>query len=381
MARVWALLDEGPDLSEPATQQRLVEPVLLLLGWDVHGDEVEPEYAVDRGQRTEWVDYCLSAGKVPKLLLEVKKLHSDLPESNAKQVIGYAAIERVRWCVLTNGRKWFMFNAEWGKEPKDCLFRKVELRPQRDPTADLELLSREAVASGDLDKEADKSKFNLRIDALMSGMIPSLQEDLLRQARNRVMGELRNEFPDLTRERVTGYIAPRLSITLSTGVAKGAEAPQLPQAETHHAPPPVPADRLPMADLDSLPDGELIVCPSKPAGVDWMLRNYAWGYIRIRRRPKYFALYVTDGTRRVRYFAEVGTIIEPSAEESPVREVYSTDRTYKPGKKVLLFKPNSLSRLPVEIPLGSNKYILQSPKYYSLSSLRRAKTTDDLEKP
>ena len=383
MARVWALLDENPDLQEPATQQRLVEPILLLLGWDVHGDEVEPEYAVDRGQRTEWVDYCLLPGKVPKVLLEVKKLRSDLPESNAKQVIGYAAIERVRWCVLSNGRKWYIFNAEWGKEPKDCLFREVEIRPQRDPRMDLKILSRESVVSGELDRESDKSKLNLRIDALVSGIIPALQDDLLRQARNRIMNELRSEFPDLTRERVTGYIAQRLGVTLSTAVTKGrdtSEGQPKPKVETRRSSSSITIEKVPLADLSSLPDDEVIICPSKPAGVDWMLRYYGWGYIRIRRQPKYFALYVTDSTRRVRYFARVDRIVEPSADDSPVKEVYSTDRTYKPGKKVLLFKPDSLSRLGEEIPLGENRYILQSPKYYTLSSLRKARTTDDLKR-
>jgi len=229
-----------------------------------------------------------------------------------------------------------------------------------------------------------KSKLNLRIDALMSGIIPALQEDLLRQARNRIMKHLKREFPDLTRERVTGYIAPRLGITLSTqltkerGTVKGQPKPK---PEPVQASAPTRAEQLPLADLSALAEDQVIVCPSKPAGVDWMFRYYGWGYIRIRRQPKYFALYVTDGTRRVRYFAMVERIVEPSADDSPVREVYSTDRTYKPGKKVLLFKRNSLSRLREEIPLGNNRYILQSPKYYTLSSLRKAKTTDDLEKP
>ncbi len=142
-----------------------------------------------------------------------------------------------------------------------------------------------------------------------------------------------------------------------------------------------PWRRLPPASLSTLPEGVVIVCPSKPAGVDWMLRYYAWGYIRISRRPRYFALYVSDSIRCIRFFGQVDRTVEPSANDSPVRGIYTHDTSYRSGKKVLLLVHGSLSRLPRDIPLGSKKHILQSPKYYTLSSLRNARSMDDLQKP
>ncbi len=138
------------------------------------------------------------------------------------------------------------------------------------------------------------------------------------------------------------------------------------------------ASDLPVTDLHGLEDGVVLVCSGKPPGVAWMLEHYGWGYIRVGRHPRYFALYVSGGDRSVRYFAEVARIVSPEDEASPVKQSYLSDTVYQRGKKVVLFKAGSLARLARPVPFGSNRQFLQSIKYTTLEALRVAKTTDEL---
>ena len=60
-------------------------------------------------------------------------------------------------------------------------------------------------------------------------------------------------------------------------------------------PPRHPAD-LPSISRDELrlmPAGEVGLYPSKPSGIDFLTANKAWGFVRISRVPRYFAIYIT----------------------------------------------------------------------------------------
>ncbi len=379
--RVWGILKENPDLSEQQTQQRIIEPILIALGWDVHGDEVEREHPIDKGTKTDYVDYSVAIERIPKFIVEAKKLGLELSDAFARQAIVYARDERVRWCVLTNGRVWRIYNPEWGNAPAECLFREVQIGEGVDPREHLRLISRAAILAGELDKEAASSKFALRAQAILSEMLPALREGVLKEARNQVFSRLKDELPDVTRQKVAQFLEGKLDLGLAGSKAAVGET-KVPSEAGPPRPPVRPAavGELPTVDLEGFPEGELVVCPSKPAGVDWMKRYYAWGFIRINRSPSYFALYVSDHIRSIQYFAQVDRIVEPDADDSPVKETYKTDRTYSHGKKVIVFKPGSLGRLPREIPTGENKALFRSLKYFSLASLRGARTTDDLRR-
>lgn len=125
-----------------------------------------------------------------------------------------------------------------------------------------------------------------------------------------------------------------------------------------------------------LPDGELVVCPSKPEGVDFLVRNYAWGFVRFKRNPPYFALYVSSPRSRIEYFGEINRIVDPRTDgDSPLATLDQS--RYKDGLRIIQFKPGTLISITRPIPMGKRKPP-QSPMYSTLDKLRKARNVDDL---
>lgn len=133
-------------------------------------------------------------------------------------------------------------------------------------------------------------------------------------------------------------------------------------------------------ELASLKDGMVVICPSKPEGVNFLLQYNAWGFVRIRKKPKYFALYVTRPESKISFFGEVEEILHPKDPSSPITEDEARRyKTFKEGKKVIVLKSESLRKLDKGIPKGtSKKKILQGIKYVTLNQFINAKTLDDL---
>ena len=220
--RVWNVLQSDPDFSEEATKQRIIEPTLAHLGWDLYGTEVRREFPVDEKSRNEKVDYGLVTEDRPLVLIEAKKLRSPLGDKDARQVLGYARLEEIRWCVLTNGRRWKLYNAEWSKDPDEALFREWELTEGPDFPEAINILSNRVVASGELDRVAGESLENQKLLQALNKLLPDLEEDTLNTARNRVYALVHERFPGLTRSSADNFVRKRLQISL-----RGREAPEM----------------------------------------------------------------------------------------------------------------------------------------------------------
>lgn len=107
---------------EEATKSRLLEPLLIALGYT-------PECRTPEGKikslirTTTWVDYLLKpeAGARPVLMFEAKSLwDKDIWESNKQQVLDYlrdysldiANDQPVLWIVLSNFREWYVLRLQ-----------------------------------------------------------------------------------------------------------------------------------------------------------------------------------------------------------------------------------------------------------------------------
>ena len=107
---------------EEATKSRLLEPLLIALGYT-------PECRTPEGKikslirTTTWVDYLLKpeAGARPVLMFEAKSLwDKDIWESNKQQVLDYlrdysldiANEQPVLWIVLSNFREWYVLRLQ-----------------------------------------------------------------------------------------------------------------------------------------------------------------------------------------------------------------------------------------------------------------------------
>jgi hypothetical protein len=133
-------------------------------------------------------------------------------------------------------------------------------------------------------------------------------------------------------------------------------------------------------ELASLKEGIVVICPSKPEGVNFLLQHNAWGFVRIRRKPEYFALYLSHPESKILFFGEVEDVLYPKDSESPLTEEEARSyKEFKEGKKIIVLKPGSLRKLDKGIPKGTAKRgRLQGLKYATLTKFTNARTLDDL---
>jgi len=151
-----ALIERYGDMSEANTISTLVEPMLEVLGWNIRDpDEVQRQYPVRVGEKTEFVDIALKVNGKPVIFIEAKSLGTNLKDYLAEQPINYALTERVNWCILTNGKEWRAYNVFWrlkGIEGK--MFLKLTLDELRKNPEKMWLFSKECVLSGKLEDES-----------------------------------------------------------------------------------------------------------------------------------------------------------------------------------------------------------------------------------
>jgi len=223
--RIRKTLSERPSINEADTKGKIIEPLFADLGWDILGDDLEREVSVVMGSSTNFVDYALRVNGQRRILIEVKPLGTDLDDKKARQALSYAAVERVRWCVLTDGSGYSLFNSEWSSKPEDALFTKFELNPDKPVPKELEYLSKSFVQTGGLDGLARESKFERRLRIHLDSISDQLRAETLARARNLVFAKMREEMPDVTRESVLRALDPVLCIEIAGDAGKRRESP------------------------------------------------------------------------------------------------------------------------------------------------------------
>jgi predicted type IV restriction endonuclease len=147
------IIKDTPKLNEANTRALLVEPLFGVLGWDVWNLlEVEREYSIP--EVGEQVDIALKIMGSPRIFIETKRWDRDkkLDNSMAKQVIKYAKLGDVNWCVLTNGNEIRVYNASWKGDVNERLFLKLSLNEYLESKDSLFLLSKQSIEKGELDK-------------------------------------------------------------------------------------------------------------------------------------------------------------------------------------------------------------------------------------
>ncbi|MGO9289968.1 MAG: type I restriction endonuclease [Polyangia bacterium] len=95
-------------LSEADTRSYLIDPVLRLLGYE-GVENLRREVPISATK--EFIDYELLVRGAPHVLIEAKALRHDLADQHAAQCVQYAAVLGVRWCFITNGLEWLLYDA------------------------------------------------------------------------------------------------------------------------------------------------------------------------------------------------------------------------------------------------------------------------------
>jgi hypothetical protein len=136
------------NLSEADTRVYLIDPVLRLLGYTTVGD-LRREVPVPATR--EFIDYELYAGGKAQAILEAKAVRLPVTDAAAAQCVQYASILGVRWCLVTNGVTWAIYNAHAAGALPEKRVATVRLDGSEDEVLEawevLRLFSRESLAS------------------------------------------------------------------------------------------------------------------------------------------------------------------------------------------------------------------------------------------
>ena len=353
------------DLKEAPTRRIFVETLLQALGWDVTDpDEVELEYPTIDGKS---VDYALKIDGRPVLLVEAKPLNDPLRDvKSVTQVVNYAANANVRWCVLTNGVTYKVYDTyEKSQAPEKLVFQ-VSMDPEEDREAPaqqimerLSLLSPDSIATHVLDRIAR--------EAFTVGRI--------RKALDRIFADPPSAFVRLVRSKVgDDTIKPaEVKETLAklwtrppTPVTTGS----VPPSRAHRAAEAVLVkDRAPSYKVsgEDIAEVDTVVVPAREDGFkEVFLGEDRWYEIRMHHsvipRITYIAAYQVAPVSAITHWAPVKNI-EPWQDS---------------GKFVVNFAKPAKEIKPIRLVPRSRVKALQSIRYTCFDKLQRAKTLDEV---
>ena len=213
-------------ISEQATREMAVNPVIGALGWDTFNPgEVAREHPVRGGK----VDYCLRGPRGALVLIEVKRTGTDLSE-HQEQLLRYAFDEGVPLAALTDGLFWWLYLPTAAGSWEQRQFSRIGFREQDAAVAAAAMhcfLSREGLVGGtaldEAQREFDSQGRDRRVRAT------------LQEAWRQVLCDPENLLPELLAEKVeeiSGYLPDRETVTEFLQGVSGGGSPAAP-------PPPV----------------------------------------------------------------------------------------------------------------------------------------------
>ena len=181
--------------NEESAKNKIVTPILRLLGWDPTGPEVEYEYPVG-GKGGGRVDIALrSSGRIVALI-EAKTPGADL-NSHVGQVLGYAFHEGVDICVLTTGLEWWLYLPRESGRPSERRFAVLKIAD--DPVEQLledfnAFLSKETLVNGQAERRAkavrkaglEAAQLNKEIPTIWKRMLAEPDDELVELLSKRI---------------------------------------------------------------------------------------------------------------------------------------------------------------------------------------------------
>jgi len=174
-------------LSEQNTKTALIEPDLEALGWDIRdSDEVHREFKPTTKDNP--VDYALNVLRKPKLLVETKPLGENLADRKwVGQILGYAAVAGVDWCVLTDGDEYRIYKVNVPLDADEKLFFQMRLSncPEAEVTKTLTYISRSNLEDNLLEVIWKAHFVDRRVKQTLQDMIGSAHKGLIRLIRSR----------------------------------------------------------------------------------------------------------------------------------------------------------------------------------------------------
>jgi hypothetical protein len=185
VAKVEKYQDRG--LGEQNTKASLIEPILEALGWDIRDpDEVHREFKPTTQDKP--VDYSLALLRKPRLFVEAKPLGESLSDRKwIGQILGYAAVAGVEWCVLTDGNEYRFYNATVPLDAEEKLFFHMRLAdlPGAEAARRLKLISRSDMADSVLEALWKTHYVDRRVRQTLQEMLATPDRGIIRLIRRK----------------------------------------------------------------------------------------------------------------------------------------------------------------------------------------------------
>lgn len=198
---------QSVSINEADTRAVFIDPLIEALGWDRFEDIERERQIPHSGER---VDYVLKIGGDDTMFVEAKSLHAPLAEKDIVQVLNYANIAGVRWCLLTNGIRLRLYDQFNPEELKRKFVFEVDLSKSEEEYfseifSPLWLISKEAIAQGELDLYVRGLETQNHIRELSAHENSSLIRFLEKELKNRVKGQVnRQEIRDVLSQMLLG---------------------------------------------------------------------------------------------------------------------------------------------------------------------------------
>ncbi len=355
-------------LTETETRRILIDPLIEALGYDLRElDQVRLGWR--GGKETpdqQEADYALFiAGQdTPSVIVEAKRFRNPLSkDKHISQALTYAFLNRVPWCILTNGNRIKVFDAFSRKGKDRLLFEPFDIEvldtdsgiSSEQAAWLLGLLSPDSVKSGKIEEYKKTRDACNAVFQDLKDLVNTQDTSLVRLLRKRLKKEYtpKQIINALTRIRVlsdVGIEVQDMIIGIDRGktrakrkTAKKGKRKRVPRSELH-------------AHFTKL---NTIVCPAKEEGFhETFLGQKQWYAIRIRKARipyiKYIAIYRTRPISAITHYAEVASI-----------KLCNKPGYKGQGKYIVKIKGEPLEIEPVNI--GK----VQSPRYMSLDEILR----------
>lgn len=231
--QVKALSQRVPNLkdhlkTEEATKNALVMPFIKALGYDVFNpQEVIPEFTADIGiKKAEKVDYAIMQEGEMIMLIECKKVKTDLSQADISQLYRYFTATKARIAILTNGVQYRLFtDLEEPNKMDSRPFLELDLESLRDSAlTEVRRLTKEKFDLDRMLSAASELKYASEIKAILNGQFDNPEEDFVRfffcQANpgSRFTAAVKAQFTDLVQKACQQFISERVSDRLRSAL-------------------------------------------------------------------------------------------------------------------------------------------------------------------
>jgi len=342
------------------------QPLLEILGWNLQSNEVVLEYPIRYASNSvTHSDYALVIEEKPVALVEAKPFNEYLSSNDSRQIISYGKVEDIKWVALTNGKLFKIFNTEEGKNEKNCLIVEINLENLPTQSRELSLFSRESILTGEIKKAAQR----------MNALKNAIQQ--VKDKKTKLEKEFKKDIIDITGTEIES----RIELISSQLVEQTIQLLEKRDEEEEQPSPPGEIKKITRKELSKLTEAEVMICPSRIEGVDFLKKYKSWGFVNIGkgRDPKYFALYVGAPESSVKYFAEIQSITQPLESKEELNKILDEDtEEFEKGKQVINLKPETLVELEDQIPLRHKRKAPRGCRYSTLKKLIDAESIQEL---